>query len=58
MNRRIKKKKAKQLAQKKQIELENKLRKLSQEEIEAITKMINQAAVSYTHLTLPTILLV
>ena len=43
MNRRIKKKKAKQLAQKKQIELENKLRKLSQEEIEAITKMINQA---------------
>lgn len=30
MNRRIKKKKAKQLAQKKQIELENKLRKLSQ----------------------------
>lgn len=43
MNRRIKKKKAKQLAQKKQIELENKLRKLSQEEIEAIAKMINQA---------------
>ena len=43
MNRRIKKKKAKQLAQKKQIELENKLRKLSTEEIEAIAKMINQA---------------
>lgn len=42
MNRRIKKKKAKQLAQKKQIELENKLRKLSQEEIEALSRMIKQ----------------
>ena len=42
MNRRIKKKKAKQLAQKKQIELENKLRKLSQEEIEVLSRMIKQ----------------
>ena len=42
MNRRIKKKKAKQLAQKKQIELENKLRKLSQEEIEVLYRMIKQ----------------
>lgn len=42
MNKRIKKKKAKQLAQKKQIELENKLRKLSQEEIEVLSRMIKQ----------------
>nr|DAK10947.1 MAG TPA: hypothetical protein [Bacteriophage sp.] len=42
MNRRIKKKKAKQLAQKKQIELENKLRKLSPEEIEVLSRMIKQ----------------
>ena len=42
MNRRIKKKKAKQLAQKKQIELENKLRKLSQEEIEVLSRTIKQ----------------
>nr|DAD90782.1 MAG TPA: hypothetical protein [Siphoviridae sp. ctUJH1] len=42
MNRRIKKKKAKQLVQKKQIELENKLRKLSQEEIEVLSRMIKQ----------------
>ena len=42
MNRRIKKKKAKQLAQKKQIELENKLIKLSQEEIEVLSRMIQQ----------------
>lgn len=42
MNRRIKKKKAKQLAQKKQIELENKLRKLSPEEIEVLYRMIKQ----------------
>ena len=42
MNRRIKKKKAKQLAQKKQLELENKLIKLSQEEIEVLSRMIKQ----------------
>ena len=42
MNRRIKKKKAKQLAQKKQLELENKLSKLSQEEIEVLSRMIQQ----------------
>ena len=42
MNKRIKKKKAKQLAQKKQIELENKLIKLSQEEIEVLSRMIKQ----------------
>ena len=42
MNRRTKKKKAKQLAQKKQIELENKLIKLSQEEIEVLSRMIKQ----------------
>ena len=42
MNRRIKKKKAKQLAQKKQIELENKLRKLRPEEIEVLSRMIKQ----------------
>ena len=42
MNRRIKKKKAKQLAQRKQIELENKLRKLSQEEIEVLSRVIKQ----------------
>lgn len=42
MNRRIKKKKAKQLAQKKQIELENKLRKLNPEEIEVLSRMIKQ----------------
>ena len=42
MNKRIKKKKAKQLAQKKQLELENKLIKLSQEEIEVLSRMIKQ----------------
>ena len=38
----FKKKKAKQLAQKKQLELENKLIKLSQEEIEVLSRMIKQ----------------
>nr|DAW54385.1 MAG TPA: hypothetical protein [Caudoviricetes sp.] len=42
MNKRIKKKKAKQLAQKKQLELENKLIKLSQKEIEVLSRMIKQ----------------
>ncbi|VKD13613.1 bacteriophage transcriptional activator [Streptococcus pneumoniae] len=43
MNKRIKKKIAKRQIQEKQEELYKQLRKLSSEEIEAITKMINQA---------------
>ena len=42
MNKRIRKKKAKRLLQEKQAELEKQLRKLSPEEIQAITKMIDQ----------------
>lgn len=43
MNKRIRKKIAKRLLQEKQAELDKQLRKLSPEEIQAITKMINQA---------------
>lgn len=43
MNKRIRKKKAKRLLQEKQAELDKQLRKLSPEEIQAITKMIDQA---------------
>ena len=43
MNKRIRKKRAKRLLQEKQAELDKQLRKLSPEEIQAITKMINQA---------------
>lgn len=42
MNKRIRKKRAKLLLQEKQEKLDKQLRKLSPEEIEAITKMINQ----------------
>ena len=43
MNKRIRKKRAKLLLQEKQAELDKQLRKLSPEEIQAITKMIDQA---------------
>ena len=43
MNKRIRKKRAKRLLQEKQAELDKQLRKLSPEEIQAITKMIDQA---------------
>ena len=43
MNKRIKKKIAKRLLQEKQAELDKQLRKLSPEEIQAISVMINQA---------------
>ena len=43
MNKRIRKKRAKLLLQEKQAELDKQLRKLNPEEIQAITKMIDQA---------------